>query len=190
MHMNISSISYHIDDVSSISYHIDDLTILENSCKIKPKKIGLSETRLRKNRQTLSNINLGNYYPWYSRAGTMLHVGKKLTCSLIKDPVIYKHKDIEWTFMELFNYSNLNMVIVCIYKHLKAPATEFGEDYLVPLLEKVARERKRNNFKGDFNMNILSCNSQKERHIKYHWHNELRFFLSHNKYSTANHKYF
>ena len=30
-------------NISSISYHTDDLTVLINTCKIKPKVIGLSE---------------------------------------------------------------------------------------------------------------------------------------------------
>ena len=41
-------------NISSISYHVDDLTSLINNCKMKPNVIGLSETRLRKNRQSLS----------------------------------------------------------------------------------------------------------------------------------------
>ena len=44
-------------NISSISYQIDDLTALTNNYKIKPKVNGLSETRRRKNRQPLSNIN-------------------------------------------------------------------------------------------------------------------------------------
>ena len=37
-------------NISSISYQIDDLTALTNNYKIKPNVIGLSETRRRKNR--------------------------------------------------------------------------------------------------------------------------------------------
>ena len=32
------------------------------------------------------------------------------------------------------------MVIGCIYKHPKVPVTEFSEDYLVPLLDKLTKE--------------------------------------------------
>ena len=45
-------------NISSISYHIDDLTALINNYQIRLKVIGLSETRVRKNRPSLSNINL------------------------------------------------------------------------------------------------------------------------------------
>ena len=99
-------------NISSISYHIDNLTAFMNNCKIKPKVIGLSETRLRKNRQPLSNINLENYVyestpTESSKGGTMLYVDKQLTCRLRKDLMMYKSKEIESTFIELFNNNNL-----------------------------------------------------------------------------------
>ena len=127
-------------NISSISYHSDDLTAFINNCKIKPKVIGLSETRLRKNRQPLSNINLENYVyestpTESSKGGTMLYVDKQLTCRLRKDLMMYKSKEIESTFTELLNNNSSNTVIGCIYKHPKAPVAEFMEDYLVPLLK-------------------------------------------------------
>ena len=49
---------------------------------MKPNVIGLSETRLRKNRQSLSNVNLVNYVyestpTESSKRGTMLYVEKQ-----------------------------------------------------------------------------------------------------------------
>ena len=83
-----------------ISYHIDDLTALINNFRIKPGVIGLSETRLRKNWQSLSNINLENYVYKStpiesSKGGTMLYVDKQLTYRLRKDLIMYKSKEIE-----------------------------------------------------------------------------------------------
>ena len=91
-------------NISSISYHIDHLTAFINNCKIKPKVIGLSETRLRKNRQPLSNINLENYVyestpTESSKGGTMLYVDKQLTYRLRKDLMMYKSREIESTFI-------------------------------------------------------------------------------------------
>ena len=85
--------------ISSISYHIYDLNALINNCKVKSKVIGLSENRLRKNRQGLSNINLENCVyestPTESSKGwTMLYVDKQLTYRLRKDLIIYKSKEI------------------------------------------------------------------------------------------------
>ena len=165
-------------NISSISYHIDDLTAFINNCKIKPKLIGLSETRLRKNRQPLSNINLENYVyestpTESSKDGTMLYVDKQLTYKLRKYLMMYKSKKIESTFIEFFNNNNLITVIGCIYKHPKVPVTKFMEDYLVPLLEKLAKEKKETILMGDFNINILNCNS--DRHIKLIQYTQILF---------------
>ena len=154
-------------NISSISYHIDNSTAFINNCKIKPKVIGLSESRLRKNRQPLSNINLENYVyestPTESfKGGTMLYVDKQLTYRLRKDLMMYKSKEIESTFIELFSNNNSNTVIGCIYKNPKVPVTKFMEDYLVPLLEKLAKEKKETILMGDFNINILNCNSDRD----------------------------
>ena len=154
-------------NISSISYRIDDLTALINNCKINPKVIGLSETRLRKNRQPFSNINLENFVyestPTESSQGeTMLFVDKQLTYRLRKDLITYKSKEIESTCIELFHNNNSNTVISYIYKNPKAPVTEFTKDYLVPLSEKLAKEKKETILMGDFHINILSCNSDRD----------------------------
>ena len=133
-------------NISSISYHVDNLTPLINNCKIKPRVIGLSESRLRKNRQSLSNTNLENYVyestPTESfEGGTMLYFNKQLNYRLRKDLVMYKSKEIESIFIELFSKINSNTVICCIYKHPEVSVTELTEDYLVPLLEKLAKEK-------------------------------------------------
>ena len=75
---------------------------------------------------------------------------------------MYKSKEIESTFIELFNNNNSNTVIGCIYKHPKIPVTEFTEDYLVPLLKKLGKENKETILMRDFNINILNCNSDRD----------------------------
>ena len=50
LHMNISSVSYHIDDLN---------TFIMN-CKNKPKVIGISECRIKAGKPLLSNINQNN----------------------------------------------------------------------------------------------------------------------------------
>ena len=76
--------------------------------------------------------------------------------------MMYKSKEIESTFIELFNNNNSNTVIGCIYKNSKAPVTAFMEDYLVPFLEGLVKEEKETIIMGDFNINILNCNSDRD----------------------------
>ena len=52
-------------NISSLPYHFDDLKYLLENCQSKPKVIGISECRLRANRTVLSNIDLKDYtYEW------------------------------------------------------------------------------------------------------------------------------
>ena len=48
-------------NIPSLQYHIDDLRYLVEICPNKPKIIGITECRLRKDREVLSNIDLNDY---------------------------------------------------------------------------------------------------------------------------------
>ena len=49
----------------------------------------------------------------------------------------------------------------CIYKNPIVSVTEFTNDYIGPLLEKLSLEQKEIILIGDFNINILNCGSDK-----------------------------
>ena len=69
---------------------------------------------------------------------------------------------MESIFIELFNNNNSNTVRGCIYKHSKVLVTEFMEDYLVPLLEKLAKEKKETILMEEFNINNKNRNSDRD----------------------------
>ena len=48
-------------NISSLQYHIDDLRYLVEICPNKPKIIGITKYRLRKNKEVLSNIDLNDH---------------------------------------------------------------------------------------------------------------------------------
>ena len=48
-------------NISSISYHVDDLATPVANCKTKSKVIGISDCRIRIGRLSLLNINIDNY---------------------------------------------------------------------------------------------------------------------------------
>ena len=84
MHLNTSSLSYH---------HLE-LYILIADMKIKPKIIGISESRLQKSKQHITNISLPNYVYEHtptesSKGGTLLYLDKNLKYKLRKDLNIY-----------------------------------------------------------------------------------------------------
>ena len=154
--------------ISSLSYHIDDLVSLITNCKTKPKVVGISESRMRTGRPSpLSNINTDNYVYEYtptesSKGGTLLYIDKLLKYKLRKDLSLNKPKEIELTFIEIIETKKKNTVIGCIYKQPKVPIKEFLSDYLQPLLINLSFENKEFILMGDFNINLLNCNTDKD----------------------------
>ena len=115
----------------------------------------------------LSNVNIDNYIYEYthtesSKGGTLLYIDKSLKYKLRKDLNLNKPKEIESTFIEIIETKKKNTVIGCIYKHPKVPVKEFLNDYLQPLLIKLSFEKKEVILMGDFNINFLNCNTDKD----------------------------
>ena len=84
MHLNISFLSYH---------HLE-LYNLISSLKIKPNIIGISETRLQRGKEPITNISLSNYVyehtPTESVKGeTLLYIEKCIKYKLRKDLNIF-----------------------------------------------------------------------------------------------------
>ena len=127
--------------------------------KIKPKIIGISESRLQKSKQHITNIYLPNYVYEHtsresSKGGTILYLDKNLKYKLRKDLNIYHKGLIESTFVKIINKNKKNMVAGCIYKHPKQTISNFLDKHLLPLLEKLSHENKQILIMGDFNINL------------------------------------
>ena len=58
------------------------------------------------------------------------------------DLKLYKEKQIESTFLGFIEPNLKNKIVGCIYKHLNVHVTEFTNDYMGPLLEKLSCEKK------------------------------------------------
>ena len=69
---------------------------------------------------------------------------------------IYNKSLIESTFIEIVNTKQKNMIIGCIYKHPKQGTHDFNENYILPLMDKLPREKKDILIMGDFNINLLN----------------------------------
>ena len=155
MHLNISSLSYH---------HLE-LYNLISSLKIKPNIIGISETRLQKGKHPITNISLPNYVyehtPTESGKGeTLLNTDKSIKYKLRKDLNIFEKK-IESTFIKILNKKQINLIIGCVYKNPKHEVKDFTNTHMTPLLDKLSNENKDIRIMGDFNVNLINCNDDK-----------------------------
>ena len=65
---------------------------------------------------------------------------------------------VESTFIEILNKKQKNMIIGCVYKHPKHEVSDFTNNYITPLLDKLSNENKNIMIMGDFNINLINYN--------------------------------
>ena len=169
MHLNISSLPYHFDELSEL---LNDLTI-------KFKIIGITESRLRPEKYPLTDINLPNYNIEHmptkvNKDSAVLYISNELKYKVRNNLQIRKDLKLESIFIEVISKSQNNVVVGCIYKHPNLTVTEFNEGYLQPLLDKLSLENKDVILMDDFNLGLLH----------YEIHNQGRDFLD-NMFSAS-----
>ena len=84
-------------NISSLSYYIDELKLLLSEVKHRPEIIAISECRLRKNKEVLSNINVLGYNFEYTptdgeKGGTLIYISENLKYKTRKDLNISQSK--------------------------------------------------------------------------------------------------
>ena len=62
---------------------------------------------------------------------------------------------------EVVNENRKNTIAGCIYKHANMPITEFIPDFVEPQLTKTSLEKKELILLGDYNINLLNCENDK-----------------------------
>ena len=87
----------------------------------------------------------------------MLRVDKNLRCRSRSDPTLYKSKEIESSSINIIEPKKKNAIVGYIYKHPSVSVDEFLE----PILEKLSFEKEEVILIGDFNVNLLNCNIDK-----------------------------
>ena len=152
-------------NISSLPYHFEELEELLNEINIKFSIIGISESKLRANLNPLSNTTYNKNYniehttAESEKGGTLLYISSKLNYKVCSDLKMYKTKELESIFIEIINKKGKNQIIGCIYKHPKMLVSEFCEDFLNDLTEKLSKENKEIYLMGDFITNLLNYQS-------------------------------
>ena len=131
-----------------------------------PKIIAILESRIRKNKEPLSVIDIPGYdYKFTAtegeKGGTFIYISQDLIYINRSDLNISQVKQPESTFIEVLNENRKNTIVGCIYKHTNMPITEFISDFLEPVLTKISFEKKDVILPGDYNINLLNCQSAK-----------------------------
>ena len=76
------------------------------------------------------------------KGGTLFYIDQNLKYKVRGDLNIFIKSLIESTFIEIINTKQKNMMIGCIYKHPKLGTRDFNENYILPLMDKLSREKK------------------------------------------------
>ena len=161
LHVNIASLNLHVDDLRTV------LSRLEPNIDI----IGITEHKIKKDKDgkvipPSNNINIGGYEEFKFEPTGTTHGGAGF---FIKNGIDYiERKELnlnspsrhEAMFVEIILKNRKNLVIGCIYRHPSSDIsiTDFAEDHLEPILQKISKEKKEFVLMGDFNIDLLKSN--------------------------------
>ena len=166
--------SLHLN-IASLSKHFDELTCMLAQLYCKFSVIGISETR---NQTTVSNSvseSESNQYsiPGYklfstpttaAAGGVSLYILNSYRTKPRNDlsQSLYLDKNLESSFAEIDLPNQTNIIVGNIYRHPSMSIKAFNTEFLIPLLHKMATEKKQILLLGDFNINLLKCNEDSE----------------------------
>ena len=109
----------------------------------------------------MENFNIEHVPTESANGGVLLYIRKAINYKLRPDLMIYKKREMESVFIEIIQKNSKNMVVGCIYRHPCMQHSEFNDEYLKPLSEKLISENKEVILLGDFNIDLLKCDSNK-----------------------------
>ena len=127
--------------------------------------IGISETKINKNKSPIFDINMEDYKCYHTpseaeKGGAMLYIQNDITSKPRNDldSLVYKSKQLESIFIEIINAGQKNTIVGCIYRH---PSMDLEElDEIVNLLmEKIGSENKNIFLMGAFNVDLMKTES-------------------------------
>ena len=151
---------FHLN-ISSLPYHFPELETLLATSEIDFDIIGITESRLKSNKNHLTNITLPRYNIEHcstdgTNGGALLYIKEDIIYKKRNDLKILKSKLLESIFIEIINPDAKNLIIGCIYRHPCMELGEFNNDFLTYLCEKLLREKNKDIvLMGDFNVDLL-----------------------------------
>ena len=154
-------------NISSLCRNFDDLHTLLSEINLKFDIIGITETRLKKNSIRNINIDLKGYTIEHTPTeancgGALLYINNTFNYTVRNDLRIYQKKETESIFIEIINTKGKNIIVGCIYRHPSLNPTEFVDIHIQELLQKMSKEDKTIVLLGDFNIDLLKYDTNKD----------------------------
>ena len=147
---------FHINSCS-LPKNTDELKYVLDKAKIDSDVIGISESRIKKDKSPINSINLKGYShescPTESAAGgTLFYISNKLSYKPKNHLCIYRSTELESTFIEILNPKKPNVIVGCIYPHPRMDLNEFND--INNILDKLSKENKNVSLLRDFNIDV------------------------------------
>ena len=121
-----------------------------------------SESKLQKDVNPAVPINIHGYQNPLSvpteaqKGGVLIYVKEGIIFKPRLDLNMYKKCELESCFLEIVNQKSVNDIVGFVYRHPVMNVNIFIDDYLVPLTEKLSKQKKNIYICGDFNFNLLN----------------------------------
>ena len=127
-------------NISSLQYHFVELHTLLTTSEIQLDIIGISESRLKRNKHYTTNIDLPKYNIEHCDAEgtieeTLLYIKKDVAYKPRNDLKMYKNNYRESIFIEIINQQKKNIILGCVYRHPCMEVNEFYNDQFSYLSE-------------------------------------------------------
>ena len=156
LHLNIHSITRHIDKLRTLLTELDfDFDF-----------IAITESKIKYNTEPSIDINLENYHPPVNtptqaeKGGVLLYVNIRTTDFKLRTDLnnkMYEEKTLESAFIEVKNKKSPNDIIGVIYRHPSMELDTFNDIHLRSLMDTLSLEKNKNVYiAGDFNVNLLN----------------------------------
>ena len=151
---------FHLN-ISSLPCHFLELHTLLATSEIEPDIIGITESRLKSNKNHLTNITLANYNIEYcptdgANGGALLYIKEDIIYKKRNDLKIIKSKMLESIFIGIINPSIKNLIVGCIYRHPCMELIKYNNDFFTYICETLLREKSKDIvLMGDFNVDLL-----------------------------------
>ena len=94
-----------------------------------------------------------------TKGGVLIYVKSGINFKPRNDLNICKSKDLESAFIEVINKNESNDIIGVVYRHPCMNESDFIDNYLTELVNKISKTNKKVFIAGDFNFNFLNASS-------------------------------
>ena len=156
---------FHVN-IASLNKHIDDLRFILSQLEFNFDIIGISEHKILKDTVPSKNIKIAGYEEFIfeptesTHGGTGFYIKDNLDYTSRKDLQINSPLNHESMFIEIIFPNKKNLIVGCIYRHSsKISVKDFTNEHLDPILQKIVLENKQCILMGDFNVDLLKCDT-------------------------------